>query len=106
MVWNKMPYWLRGGIIGIFCLGVFVAFELLLLSSGTTGLDFSSTSAQKCHYFYIWIQSPITQLLKCSFGENISNFSDKGIIEFLTFLLSWFIYGAIIGGIFNKLKNK
>ena len=91
MGWKDLNYWLKGGILSaiIFVIVFLLAFYLDATYGGHPGL----------------LIFPLIPILSGLFTLNVSGIKFF-IIAIPISLIFWFIVGAIIGGVYGKIKNR
>jgi hypothetical protein len=113
MGWNKWPYWLRGGLIGLLTAFILIVFGVLF------SRFFGSYPVILEKMFEI-IYYPSSYVFKKSvnqcanIGATIGNPSlgcvDPSwiwvVLTYVCFVAEPFIIGAIIGWIYGKVKNR
>jgi hypothetical protein len=106
---GKMKPWLKGGLTGI---AVFLLLALIMkISSSPCNYDnFIVGGESNCSSIYNAIYYSIAFIgLSIFFGGtlNISSFGPVGIYKFwIISFLAFFLWGAIIGWIIQKIKSK
>jgi len=88
MGWSDWPYWMKGGVIG------FIIGSLAIVMTNFLGFLFNGSMALLGLLIGIGSWPPLTII----FG------SDYGFILWLT-PITYFVYGAIIGWVYGKIKN-
>jgi len=89
----KLPYWLRGGLIGAIFILIFLIIDNFYPMSESV--------------WYI-LAIPIVPLAIILWSVFIPGSSDlyMTVVETIFFIVGYFIIGAIIGLIFRKIKKK
>ncbi len=91
MNWKNLPYWVKGGITGLFIEVLYFFIGLLIPSFGEILTDTLAV-----------IFKPALYLL------NIFGFQQKlalgSLISYITF--SFILYGIIVGYLYGKIKNR
>jgi hypothetical protein len=108
MGWKNLSYWLRGGIIGLivglFLLGIILIDGGVAQCDGPEGVSCNSWVGEIVMSIFLFIALPFV-LVGSSF--NSSSFGPVGVILFfIGVFISPFLWGALIGLIVGKIKNR
>ena len=95
MSWKTWPYWLKGGLTGLLVIIIIAIFDNLILYN----IDVSLRNP--FHNFIVYKTELIMNLI-CA----LQPCHEAGLALFLTLPISYFLYGAIIGFIYGKIKNR
>lgn len=119
MGWKNLPYWLKGGVIGIIIPIVFSIFLFIinLLINHMYHKSFQITTYLFLLFIipFVILQKFIGQIFGCRtvdfFGFSIGGcpslaFYISEILTIILYIFIWFLIGAIIGGVIGKSKRK
>lgn len=104
MGWKTIPTWLKGGIIASI-IYILIAISINFGCSNVSGTIFNGGSASRCFGFailFLAISSPGLGILSLL---NI-NYSQNSFLVIIVTLIAYFIIGALIGTIVNKIKSR
>ncbi len=105
MGWKKLPYWLKGGLIGIIISIILILVNYIFILLEANLPDYITTPLFLLVQFVL-LTNPLTYLFwgfGGFYGSNVwFNFTK---ILFLS-SISFFIIGALIGFIISKFKSK
>ena len=112
MGWKNLPYWMRGGVIGIIIGAVLTIILLFIIVPNFFNKYTTNLNLYEAHglYFMIllifWIVFIPSIFLLAIGSLGIPLWSIFSIIFLALFLIYYFVIGAIIGLIIGKIKSK
>lgn len=98
MCWKKISYWIKGGVIGL-VIGI-------LLLIGFIGMSCSNSSEAECNSKLL-LSNTIDVIISIIFIPLFLGVSPShGWIFYGGIIICSFVWGAIIGFIFGKIKSR
>ena len=92
---KEKRYWLRGGLIGL-VVGIVATIAIIPLTYSAEGSDQIPAWLDAFFYMSMWLADFTDKLLPY--------FMDGAVVVLIP--ITYFLYGAIIGWIYGKMKNR